>query len=1345
MRRITKITAGILFLTSLFSVYGAGRKETPGSYDDRVTTEQLGGVDRYLTYLSTDKPIYRTGDTFFLRGVLLHARTNAPYTVQGNAYVQITGPKGDIVVDAYSDIIDSTLAYQWQIPAGLPGGEYKATVNYPDWGMGFAPAERKFEIRAYRPPRLKTEITFFKDSYFPGETVKAVCSIKRAQGDIPAGAAVTVIARLDDAEIFNSREKVDARGDCEVSFPLPLKILRGEGNLAFIIEDGGITETASRTLPVVLENFQVNFYPEGGDLVAGLENRVYVEAKDNKEQPVAMEGTVMLQGGSQVATFKTMHEGRGSFVFRPAAGKKYYLKATSGSGTEKQYPLPQVKDKGIVLHSGKDLYRKKEPVTFTVAAGYDTTVLVYLSRREEHLLEETVKLKAGVVQQVSFSPPVSAAGILMITVLENDKPVAERLIYREPADNVKVSFQFNKEQYAPGDTVELTVKTTTADNRPTEAFVGLRVTEDPVLQLISTREQAPDLPAMVFLENEVLDLKDAHVYLDAGNSSAAQQLDLLLGTQGWRRFAFYTWNQFMQQYGDKAKRIAALKFIPQPVREDRGIFLDQMFMKEERIPKAAEGRMRNEIMPAAVPEPEMPAEDLIPAGEILDADLANDEEWADEAAREKRDIMILAREYAHKKAENWSPEKREDFTETVFWAACLKTDAAAGKATVKFDLNDNITSYRATADCFNNDGSLGSGDALISSVKPFYIEPKLPTDVSLGDKLIIPVAFFNNTNQVAAGTAEVHIENRKVTTLQLSLKPGSSVRKNVSLELKQQVGAITITIKGVFGEYKDEVTRTFQIHPTGFPVEENAGGLLSAAKPLQFEITIPGQIVEHSLESDIMVYPSPVANLTQAIEALIRQPYGCFEQTSSTSYPLVMAQQYFMTHSGVDPDLVHRAKANLDDAYKRLTGFECRDKGYEWFGESPGHEALTAYGLMEFLEMKKVMTIDEGMINRTRDWLLARRNGKGGYNRNQRALDSFGGAPEDTTNAYITWALLSAGVKDLQKEVEALKTLAAHTADSYIIALAANGLYMTGDKATAVQLMKHLAGKQDKNGAVQGAVTTITRSGGEALIVETTALAVLAWLEEEAFAANVELGIKYLAGQCQQGMFYSTQGTILALKAIILYDKYRSRPKAPGKVQVLIDGVPYGGTVPFTADTKGIIGLPDIAPALKAGRHQITVKMEAGSEMPCSATVKYNTFLPPSSAQCKLDLEVKLAHNTIREGEVTEMRVKVQNRTGTVLPTCVALVGLPGGLVPNHDQLKELVKAGTIAFYEITGQDIIFYWRSMQPDQKIEFPVNCIADIPGEYTAPAGRIYEYYTSEYKTWVPGNVINITPRS
>jgi len=144
-----------------------------------------------------------------------------------------------------------------------------------------------------------------------------------------------------------------------------------------------------------------------------------------------------------------------------------------------------------------------------------------------------------------------------------------------------------------------------------------------------------------------------------------------------------------------------------------------------------------------------------------------------------------------------------------------------------------------------------------------------------------------------------------------------------------------------------------------------------------------------------------------AVESLIRMPYGCFEQTSATTYPMVMALQLLKTLKTQyelrgDTDLVNkitkmeeRIMKFLEAGYKKLIGFETSTKGYEWFGSTPGHEALTSYGLGQFTEMKEVVDfVDQSSIDRNSEWMMSRRkqDGSGQFNLNQKALDTFGRA-----------------------------------------------------------------------------------------------------------------------------------------------------------------------------------------------------------------------------------------------------------------------------------------------------------------------------------------------------------------
>lgn len=189
----------------------------------------------------------------------------------------------------------------------------------------------------------------------------------------------------------------------------------------------------------------------------------------------------------------------------------------------------------------------------------------------------------------------------------------------------------------------------------------------------------------------------------------------------------------------------------------------------------------------------------------------------------------------------------------------------------------------------------------------------------------------------------------------------------------------------------------------GFPQEVANGGFISSQRkqkeiPDSFELplTLPETFVKDSLRVEAKVMSSSFATLLEAVEALVKDPYGCFEQTSSTTYPVIMAYNFVaeLEETEQTVDLKARLEEKMNKGYKRLVTFETADEGYEWFGSTPPHEALSAYGLQEFTDMAiNSQVVDPVMLDRLKTWLLNRRDGKGSFKLSDQALDSFGRAP----------------------------------------------------------------------------------------------------------------------------------------------------------------------------------------------------------------------------------------------------------------------------------------------------------------------------------------------------------------
>lgn len=1412
-------TQFLLILLAVVALAALGISRVAADDPPKEGAEAMEGGYRFLAHVSTDKPIYKPGEEVRVRAVVLHALTRRPHPGPAYAMIEVLSPRGDKVARGSAQVENGSLGWSWPIEPTVAGGDYIAKVTFPN--QGIPPSERKFSIRAFRERRFRTQIEFGREGYAPGDEVTALLSVTRSEGGIPVGAPVTVVARVDQQEVYRGSATVDAEGYASAVFTLPAVIAFGDGTLVFSIEDGGVVETADKTIPILVSVVDLRAYPEGGELVRGVENRVYFEAIAPNGRPADVGVELLDSTGRVVCSAKSEHEGRGRFAFTPDSASTYTLRVVEPWTVRAEAALPPAKGLAL-LRSAEEIFNAGDPIEVEVAASRSASspgtssspasFRIVCSQRDVELAgsELTIAADDRGFHPVRLVIPDTVSGVLRVTVLDTSRagiPIAERLVFRRPAKNLSVEVALDKAAYVPADAVIVKVTTRDENGKPVPAVVGLTVTDDATLEMVETREQAPRLPAMVYIEPEVRELADAWIYL-SDDPEAPRAIDLLLGTQGWRRFAYFDADAFKKQHGDAALRVLAEKGNPVNVYY-AGFGGDAMFgVRGRRMDKAAgqenerwfvgaevlafdaappphglgEGkpdmvgmpvggevnwdeRMVERIPNVAPPEKKKVDDDKDVAGQRRVA--AGVAELAPPAApagvakvnRAGRPMrqeaqagvffmdmslvesaeglgnIIPLRVFAHPVRADRQPDDRVDFTQTVYWNAGIATDTQ-GEAEVLFHLSDSVTSFRVLADGYAADGRIAVADAVVESRRPFYAEVKTPLELTAGDKVNLPLVLVNETDNALDATLALSASG-DVTLGEFSptvaLPAHSRKRVIVPLAVNAPAEKTEIILSASAGSYSDNVTRSVPIKPLGFPVSKAFGGVLEGEA--SHDITIPASITDGGITATAAVYPSPLANLTAALESLIRDPNGCFEQTSSTNYPLVMAMQYFETHQGVDPELVRKSREKLDAGYKRLVGFECKEKGYEWFGGDPGHEALTAYGLLEFTDMAAVQPVDAKMMERTRGWLLARRDGKGGFNRNERALDSFGGAPPEITNAYIVWALAVAGEKDIVKELDAVRDAAMKCEDPYQIALVAGALIRGDRAAEAAPLLKRLVSYQTKDGVVEGAKTTITRSGGSSLLIETTSLAVLAWLADPAYAANVEMGMKWLCSECEGGRFGATQSTVLALKAIIEYDKARSKPTAAGAVILMVDGKAVE-ELPFQKGRKEALEFKAFGNLLLPGKHTVTLKMKDGSPMPYSVSVDYHAETPSDAATCPLELTTRLAETTVKEGEPIEVVARIRNTTKDGQPMTMVLVGLPAGLEPRIERLREQAKEGVFDFYEVMGRDVALYFRDLAPEADQEIVVSCIAAVPGEYTGAASRAYLYYTPEEKRWNDG---------
>ena len=384
----------------------------------------------------------------------------------------------------------------------------------------------------------------------------------------------------------------------------------------------------------------------------------------------------------------------------------------------------------------------------------------------------------------------------------------------------------------------------------------------------------------------------------------------------------------------------------------------------------------------------------------------------------------VVRQYAHQHQAPARWRSRLDFTDTVCWQPVLVLPA--GKTTeVQFDLNDSVTRFQILVTGCSSDGRLGSATKEFASKLPFSLHPKLPAEISSADKLIVPLTLANDTDQARQVTITAQTDGLKVqgdAKVNRKLAAQSRSRTLFNLEPVLVDGIATLRFFGRCDPFGiDAVEKKVRIVPDGFPYENAASDLLEGNS--LNTITLPqrrDQWVAGTLRLQAQVFPSTLADLQQGLEGMLREPYGCFEQTSSSNYPNVLILSYLKEANQVQPEIEKRAHDLLTRGYARLVGFECNNPqqtppkwGYEWFGgNTPPHQALTAYGLLQFLDTAKVHPVDADMVGAPDPAVLAEASATATAASSKRArvasMPSATRSPE-LTDAYILWALTEAG------------------------------------------------------------------------------------------------------------------------------------------------------------------------------------------------------------------------------------------------------------------------------------------------------------------------------------------------
>ncbi len=394
-------------------------------------------------------------------------------------------------------------------------------------------------------PQEKVYIQYDKPYYNPGETIWF-------KGYITSDNLPSSISKTFYAELINDKGKLLQRKimpvvesgaasffDLPDSLPGPVIYVRAytswmlnfDSTLLYTKAISIINNVAKKT--IVPSSYSLNFFPEGGDLVNGVESLVAFKATDNIGIPVTVSGNIVDSKGKKIVSFEPFHNGMGTFAFKPVAGETYKAIWKDKKGVVHETPLPAGKNQGIALSvikaNNQLLYEIKRPA---VADPAFTSFYVIAQMQQQLVYSAKINMAARTEVTAAIPTDSLASGVLQLTVFNaNEVPVAERISFINHNDYYfitdlhAVELNLNKRKH---NTLQVDVGGSILSN------LSISVTDESFSTAPANRD---NIYSSMLLSSDLKGyIYDPAYYFSSEEDSVAQQLDLVMLTNGWRRF-----------------------------------------------------------------------------------------------------------------------------------------------------------------------------------------------------------------------------------------------------------------------------------------------------------------------------------------------------------------------------------------------------------------------------------------------------------------------------------------------------------------------------------------------------------------------------------------------------------------------------------------------------------------------------------------------------------------------------------------------------------------------------------------------------------------------------------------
>ncbi|WP_298761392.1 hypothetical protein [uncultured Psychroserpens sp.] len=481
-------------------------------------------------YLQLDNTVYTTDKTIWFKAILINAGTHQTAYSSGILYVDL--------IDSKQHIVNSKLI---KIKDGIGNGHFDLDRSYEP-GMYLIRAYTEWNKNFNSDFIFEKEIQIFSENkndkhHKPIQNIRRVDSNTIAQRfkanlypkliDPDHTKSLMVFVTQDDQidTLISKRGKEDSY---VLEYEISNQSKRVE--LSFLTDN---ERSYSTSFSPQLDYIDLQFFPESGNLISGLSNRVGFKAVGADGRGIFVEGYVLNETNEIITSFKSNTLGMGSFILEDAySSARYKVQLKSDYNTsENIYYLPQVVQSGYLIN----VISKKDKIYVaakTNIKGNNSIVLKGMSRGFEYLKQEATLINGSFIYV--FPKTLFPEGIIAFTLFDNTNvPVAERLFFNhDVSKRLMVNSTFDQKNRYQRDKIDLSISTRTPDKIPVSANASVLVLNKENLDsnhqtiqsyfLLSSDLKGP-------IENSRFYFQDGHI----------EDIDFLMLTQGWRRYKYH--------------------------------------------------------------------------------------------------------------------------------------------------------------------------------------------------------------------------------------------------------------------------------------------------------------------------------------------------------------------------------------------------------------------------------------------------------------------------------------------------------------------------------------------------------------------------------------------------------------------------------------------------------------------------------------------------------------------------------------------------------------------------------------------------------------------------------------